>query len=585
MVLGIESLVNDVKYLAGGLLLGSALLFGGCADDDDVEKENLSDFRAEPGERQVTLSWKTAPTCGAEIMRKVDTFPADLQDGTLVYDGLGQAYIDTAVSPGTLYCYSAFPYSIEDPIIYTPKAASATPYDYNSPGMVNYISATSTAAGIELSWTNPTAPDFDGVIIRRGTVSYPTSHTNDAFVYQGSGQSYTDSGLPENVPYFYSIFSFDDIPNYSSRATISLRHDSVYAVGWIGNGSNGWKQTSTPSIGSDFQSFDQPGSIFVDSSGNIFVKDSSNNRICKWDSAGNALGWIGGGSNGWKQTSGTSSGTDLQSFDTPSDVFVDTAGNIYVTDWHNDRVCKWDSNANAIGWFGGGSNGWKTTSAPPFSNASDYQSFDYPSSLFVDSSGNFYIADHLNNRVCKWDTNATAIGWIGGGSNGWKQSSGDRNGGSSLRHFNHPKGIFVDTNGDIYIADTDNHRILKWDSSGNAVGWLGDAQHGWNTYSGATADFTFQSFDEPYDVFLSSDDHLYIADCRNHRISKWEKASGIARGWFGGGSDGWKTIQGAFNTDTSDYQTFYCPSGVFVDTTGNIYTGCWAKMCVSKWKD
>ncbi|MFC1800607.1 Ig-like domain-containing protein, partial [Nanoarchaeota archaeon] len=115
-----------------------------------------------------------------------------------------------------------------------------------------------------------------------------------------------------------------------------------------------------------------------------------------------ALGWIGGGADGWQTGSGTSLGTDYQSLDSPSGVGVDASGNIYVADTLNNRVSKWDSFGNAVGWLGGATNGWQTGAAP--AAADDYQSFDSPSDVFVDVSGNIYVADTLNNRVSKWDS-------------------------------------------------------------------------------------------------------------------------------------------------------------------------------------
>ncbi|MCD4657442.1 MAG: right-handed parallel beta-helix repeat-containing protein, partial [Planctomycetes bacterium] len=247
---------------------------------------------------------------------------------------------------------------------------------------------------------------------------------------------------------------------------------SAYAIGWIGGGSNGWKTTKGTSPGTDFQSFNKTCGVFVDSAGNIYITEDFNNRISKWDNNGNAIGWIGGGSNGWKTGNApATSGTDYQSFNFPQSAFVDSSGNIYIVDYRNHRICKWDSSGNAIGWIGGGSNGWKTGSAPIA--GTDYQSFKYPLACYVASDGNLYVADSGNHRVSKWNANGNAIGWIGGGSSGWKTATGPLSYGSDYQSFRDNVGVCVDTSGNIFISEYGNSRVSKWDSAGNAIGWIG----------------------------------------------------------------------------------------------------------------
>ena len=192
-----------------------------------------------------------------------------------------------------------------------------------------------------------------------------------------------------------------------------------------------------------------------------YIVDAANHRISKWDTDANFIGWIGGGSNGWKTTNGASPGNGLKSFNGPRDVTVDKDGNLYIADYNNARICKWDKNGNAIGWIGGGSNGWKTNSGTELNY--DYQSFYYPTGVTVDSEGNIYVCDNENNRVCKWDKNGNVIGWIGNGSNGWKISSYTENiANTDYQSFAHPMDICLDVLGNLYITDNSNHRVSKW---------------------------------------------------------------------------------------------------------------------------
>ena len=138
----------------------------------------------------------------------------------------------------------------------------------------------------------------------------------------------------------------------------------------------------------------------VDNAGYIYVTEYGNNRVSKWDSAGNAIGWIGGGSNGWKTGPAPSAGSDYQSFTRLHGICLDSKGNIYIAGFHNYRVDKWDSAGNALGWIGGGRNGWQFGNAPSFTNG--FQSTGIPTSVFVTNNGTIYIADYNNYRISKW---------------------------------------------------------------------------------------------------------------------------------------------------------------------------------------
>jgi len=198
----------------------------------------------------------------------------------------------------------------------------------------------------------------------------------------------------------------------------------------------------------------------VDSSGNIYVADFANHRICKWDSSGNAIGWIGGGYSSWQTGSAISSGSGYRSFKNPINVFVDSSKKIYVSDYENQRVCKWnDVSGDAIGWIGGGSDGWKTGSAPT-AYATDYRSMYQPRGLHVDGSGYIYVA--TSTRVYKWDSSGNAVGWIGGGTNGWKKTDAPNIWASDYKSFYSVWSVVVDSSGYIYSADGISGRITKW---------------------------------------------------------------------------------------------------------------------------
>jgi sugar lactone lactonase YvrE/predicted small secreted protein len=375
----------------------------------------------------------------------------------------------------------------------------------------------------------------------------------------------------------FLITACSSMPGSGSSSSSQLSSAGA-AIGWIGGGTNGWQTGSAPASGSNNQSFNSPYSVFIDNSGNIYVADENNNRICKWGSNGAAIGWIGGGTNGWQTGSTPAPGSNYQSFVYPRGVYVDSSGNIYVADYGNCRICKWNSNGVAIGWIGGGINGWQTGAS--LYSGEGYQSFSDPSGVYVDGSGNIYVADWDNNRICKWNSVGVAIGWIGGAENGW-QTGYAPSAGADYQSFSYPAGVYVDSSGNIYVADEDNNRICKWSSNGTAIGWLGGAANGWQTGQAPSAEADYKSFIKPYSVCVDSSGNIYVADSYNNRVCKWSVA-GTAIGWLGDGANGWQTGYAGVSGG-SDYQSFNLPAGVYVDSSGNIYVADSQNNRICKW--
>ena len=129
-------------------------------------------------------------------------------------------------------------------------------------------------------------------------------------------------------------------------------------------------------------------------------------------------------------------------------------------------------------------------------------SFDGPNGVSVDSSGNVYVADTNNNRIQKFDSSSTFITAWG--------SSGSANG-----SFSYPYGVSVDSSGNVYVADMFNNRIQKFDSSGTFI-------TAWGSSGSATG-----SFDGPFGVSVDSSGNVYVADSGNNRIQKFAQSSSV----------------------------------------------------------
>ncbi|MCD4658066.1 MAG: right-handed parallel beta-helix repeat-containing protein, partial [Planctomycetes bacterium] len=410
--------------------------------------------------------------------------------------------------------------------------------------------------------------------------------------YLGVGSQCINGGSGQATDYPYLTGRTTNINGSADIGLVDMGyhyHDtaqSAYAIGWIGGGSNGWKTTNGVSASSMYQSFDSPGSVCVDSSGNITVSEYENHRINKWDSNGNALGWIGDGQDGWnKLNSKPANSNQPKYFLYPYGHCIDSNGNIYVADQGNYRVCKWDSAGIFVGWIGGGYDGWQTINSGA-SSGSSIKHFNTPTGVYVDSDGFIYVSDQNNNRISKWNSNGIAVGWIGGGNDGW-QPSGTATSGQSYKKFYIPVGICGDASGNLFIADQWNNRICKWNSNGIAIGWIGDGCSGWQTKDVTRSGFLnggtdYRSFKNPYGVFVYSNGIIYVADTKNHRVSKWDSA-GNSLGWIGGGSNCWQ--YGNAPSGANDFQSFNAVRDICVDSSGYIFISDNRNHRISKWKE
>nr|WP_306566824.1 fibronectin type III domain-containing protein [Paenibacillus elgii] len=288
-----------------------------------------------------------------------------------------------------------------------------------------------------------------------------------------------------------------------------------------------WSQYAKIGRGSNdiVGAFSRPSGLTVDSSGNLYVADTSNNRIQKLTAATGMWSEWGKGSGAF--------GTRLGEFANPTSVALDRSGNMYVADAGNDRIQKLTA---ATGVW----SEWKSSDGRPGIRLGEFKS---PKGVAVDSSGNIYVADTGNHRIQKL-TAATGV-W-----SEWKKSGGGA--GTVLGEFNGPARVSVDGNDNIYVADTGNHRIQK----------LTAATGVWSEWksSGGGAGSGLGEFSTPSEVAIDGSGNIYVADAGNHRIQKLTAATGV---W-----SEWKSSTGGAGSGLGEFNN---PKGVAVDGSGNVY--------------
>lgn len=177
----------------------------------------------------------------------------------------------------------------------------------------------------------------------------------------------------------------------------------------------------------------------------------------------------------------------------PSDSVVDSKGNLYVTDYYNNRIVEFDSNGNWINAYG--------TKGDGIGN------FFKPTGIAIDEADQIYVADTYNNRIVVFkdaDNNGTID------SSEWKVYG---SAGSGILQFNKPLGLYVKA-GKIYVADTYNNRVASFEVS--------DPTGSWSIL--ATTAATSGKLKLPTDVVVASDGNLWVSDTYNNRVVQFSEA-------------------------------------------------------------
>src|ERR1039458_5040023 len=240
--------------------------------------------------------------------------------------------------------------------------------------------------------------------------------------------------------------------------------------------------------------------VTVNAQGNVYAADSGDNIVVRISPSGVLTVVAGNGIQGFSGDGGpaTSASLDFLSLGgimPAGGVAVDSAGNLYIADTWNNRIRK-VSGGTITTVAGNGTFGYSGDGGPATSAL-----LNLPSGVAVDSVGNFYIADALNNRIRKV-SGGTITTVAGKGDEGF---SGDGGSATSASLY-HPKGVDVDSAGNLYIADTGNYRIRKV-SGGTITTVAGNG--GWGLpCNGGSA--TSACLFEPAGVAVDSAGNLYI---------------------------------------------------------------------------
>lgn len=328
-----------------------------------------------------------------------------------------------------------------------------------------------------------------------------TSAGNGSFGFSGDGGSGTSATLamPAAVAYDSAgnLYIADANNHVVRKVTPGGTISTVAGNGGVaGFGGDGGLATAA--------FLDTPTGVAVDGSGNLYIADSHNHRIRKV--IGASITTVAG--SGTAGFSGDGASAIAANLNLPSAVAVDAAGNIYIADTNNQRVRK-VSNGNITTIAGSGDQFYAGDSA-----SATAASLDSPTGVAVDSTGNVYVADRHNQRIRQITTAGTISTLAGSGTINFSGSFAGDGASATAAGLAKPTGVSVDGAGNVYIADTDNHRIRQV-SSGSIATIAGNGTQGFGGDGGPLSGTVLNT---PRGVTSDTAGNLAIADTFNQRV-------------------------------------------------------------------
>jgi NHL repeat len=291
--------------------------------------------------------------------------------------------------------------------------------------------------------------------------------------------------------------------------------------------------------------FDEPTGIAVDVTGNVYVADQENDTVRKITSNGVVTTLAGTAGQ-----PGSADGTGAAArFSSPASTTVDAGGNVYVADQSNHTIRRITSTGVVTTLAG-------TVAMPGTADGDGAAArFANPSGVAADSTGSLYVADQSNHTI-RHVIGAGHVTTFAGGAG----ITGGTDGAGGAARFNQPAGMAVDGAGNVYVADTANATIRKVVLAGDVTTLAGAAGMP-GSANGAVA---VARFSEPGDIAVDGAGNVYVADTANATIRKITAAGVVTTLAGAAGQPG--EMDG-----TGDAARFSSPTGVAVDTTGNLY--------------
>lgn len=335
----------------------------------------------------------------------------------------------------------------------------------------------SGANGNTVTWTR------NGTVISTGTnyAAYTMAGGN------GSGSTLNQFNVPYGVATdaASNLYVLDQTNNRVVKFPASSTTATYGVVAAGGNGS-----------GSGLNQLNQAYGLTLDANGNIYVSDSYNHRVIKFPAGSSST------TNGTIVAGGNGQGSAANQLNTPTDVAFDASGNMYVCDFANHRIQMFPAGSTSA------TSG--TTVAGGNGQGNSATQLNDPIGIYVDGSGNLYVADQHNHRIQRFPAGST------GATSGTTVAGGNGQG-SSATQLNYPNDMITDAAGAMYVCDYVNHRIQKFPAGSTSASSGTTVIGGYGT--GST------QFNRCNRFYIDPYGNMYISDEGNNRVQKAQISS------------------------------------------------------------
>jgi sugar lactone lactonase YvrE len=342
-----------------------------------------------------------------------------------------------------------------------------------------------------------------------------------------------------------------------------------------------------PAAATTASRFNGPNGVALDpATGKLFVADRANNRVLRWSSSdalanGSAAEAVLGQPDFVTATSGASA----VKMNNPIGVYVDAAGRLWVGEYGNNRVLRFDNAATKA--TGASADG--VLGQPDFvtvTSATSAVKMSGPCGLWVDGAGRLYVSNFGNHRVLRFDNAAAKANGAAADAVLGQPDFTTATGGITQAKLNNPNSLCVDATGHLWVSDYTNRRVLRFDDAANkANGANADGVLGQPDFVTNTAGLTQSKFSTTRFVLTDSNGRLYVVEETNNRVMVFDNAATLANG----AAANYVLGQAAFTTNTApnppNAASLATPRAVVLDEpNGRLWLADWANNRVLRYQ-